>query len=147
MNAIDFLKALVGKDVEFLKDIEEYEWYAEAGIRATVTGVDVQDDDPADPLMRIHVSFAKFDDHNKSLESSNYFDRNGNACLNARQAGMYAVVDSCYLGRDAMECVKALDDSTAKLIGIFEADKKVSPDLTYIGWLEEMAMRHLSLKG
>lgn len=140
MNAtIEQVRALVGKDVQFTKKIEDTEWYAEDGMRGTITSVIVQDDDPKDMVIKIGVSFAKFDEFNKQFETSNYFNNVGDACLTARQANMYHVEDHYYAGNDVLEHMIPLDDATATLLRFFETDKAANPDLTYVAWLEKIA--------
>lgn len=140
MDAIEFLTAMKGKDVEFLPKIEDYEWYAEGGMRATIVGFVVQDDDPTDTVIKVQVSFAKFDDYNRRFESANYYDKNGNPCLNAREANMYHVEDWCYMGNDAANLMKPLDEGTANLVALFAIDKEKQPHITYVQWLETLAL-------
>ena len=148
MLTLDNLDALIGKDVQFTKKIEDTEWYAEDKMRGTITSVKVQDSDPADPVILFGVSFAKFDDFNRQFESNNYYDNHGQACLDARAAGFYKVEDSVYLGRDYAECFTLLGTGTEALLRMFAVDKAAQPHITYVQWLETLALAAMPhLKG
>ena len=140
MLNLDSLNALVGKDVQFTKKIEDTEWYAEDKMRGTITSVHVQDSDPLDPVIKFGVSFAKFDEYNKRFESSNYYDNSGNPCLTARESNFYEVEDSVYLGRDYAECFTVLDTGTEALLRMFATDKASQPNISYVEWLETLAL-------
>jgi len=141
------LQALVGKDIEFLKPVEEYVETVDAGMRATVSHItDDMDEDPNDPCLQIHFTFAKFEDYNRAFELKSWYDNKGNPTMTAREAGHYKVEDSIYVGKDWQKCLKLVDSAQGKLFDLFVVDKKAQPDLTYVSWLETLvlaAMPHL----
>ncbi len=95
---IDVTK-LVGAIIRFNPDIYEMESYAEPNMQAriiSVTNEDVNDPDINNHVYRIRISYAEFEDHNVPFETSDYYDKSGNPCLTARQAGFYSVKDTLY---------------------------------------------------
>ena len=147
---LEDLRPLIGKDIEFLRMIEDYDWYGEVGMRATVLGVYWHDEsDVDDPVFKLHLSFAKYDDHNRQFESTNYWDNDGKATWTARQANAYSVEDHLYLGNNWASCVKLVDGAADKLFNLFLTDKASQPDINYVQWLETLvlaAMPHLKSK-
>lgn len=147
---LEDLRPLIGKDIEFLKEINDYDWYGENGMRATVRSVEWQDESNVnDPVFKLHVSFAKFDDYNKAFESSNYWNT-GEALVTAREAGCYKVEDHLYVGNNWAKCLKIVGAPQAKLFVMFQVDKTSQPDITYMAWLETLvlaAMPHLKADG
>lgn len=148
---LEDLNPLIGKDIEFLKDINDYEWYGERGMRATVLGITWHDESDAnDPVFKFHLSFKKYDDFNRPFESANYWDENGEATKTARESGDYKVEDYLYLGNNWANCVELVDSNAGKLLDLFLTDKEAQPDLTYVKWLEALAlaaMPHLKSDG
>lgn len=133
------LLAMIGKDIEFLPKVETYCDF-DAGMRATVTDIAPDGDDG----YQIRFTFAKFEDHNTLLEKPLYYDAAGNATLTSHEAGHYTVEDYLYVEADGTynwrECVKVLDAGTANLLNFFATDKASQPDITYIAWLEALAL-------
>lgn len=86
------VRDLIGKDIEFVKGIEDLDGYAECGMRAVVTNVHKIDDD----VWRIDFDFTDYDMYNRQFESAYYYDRAGSPVLTARAANMYSVVDHYY---------------------------------------------------
>ena len=82
-----------GKTVQFTATAEDLECYAENGMKAILTeAVEIDPD-----VWKVQLKFDAFDEHNLSRESSNYYDKNGNPCLTAREAGFYNPLDWTYL--------------------------------------------------
>lgn len=84
--------ALFGRVVEFGREIEDCENYGEPGMRARIAAIDIEHD-----VFVVTFDFTEFAEHNRPLEQANYYDKNGVACLTARQAGYYADLDTYYL--------------------------------------------------
>lgn len=145
------LQALVGKDVEFLKGVEQYDVEYDVGMRATIISIDDgMNSDPDDPCLQIHFTFDKFEDYNRSFESASYYDKHGDPTMTAREAGYYNVQSSLYVGNNWAECVKLVDPAAEKLFSLFMVDKEANPDLSYVKWLEALvlaAMPHLKADG
>ncbi len=95
---IDVTK-LVGVIIRFNPAIDDMESYAEANMHArilSVTSPDLNDPNIYNHVYRIQVSYAEFEDNNVLHESANYYDKSGNPCLTAREAGFYEVKDTLY---------------------------------------------------
>ncbi len=94
------INELVGKTIEFLPAIDDFESYAEGKMRAVVTDIVpmyTDDPDPREHVYKLFVNYAKYDEYNKQFESANYYDKSGVDCLSARQAGYYSVADCIYM--------------------------------------------------
>lgn len=144
-------RRLIGKTITFKKAIEDAEEYAEPGMRASI--VDIQQDMrhahcvPAEQIWTITFSFAGFDDINKPFETANYYDKNGNPCLTAREAGQYKEVDTYYLpGPDGWSDYFS---SAEEDPGLTLADeyRSAGHSLPYIAWLEQEIMRLRGAQG
>lgn len=110
-----FLQTLIGKDIQFTHKIEDLEDYAEDRMRATITGIKKWDGDNADACHEISIDYSKFDEYNRQFESYNYWDKLGNATLNAREAGYYTVKDTLYLDNSMVPFVPYYDDNSASI--------------------------------
>lgn len=137
MNPYD---TLIGKVVQFTKEAEDFECYAEANMRARIVSVDVSDGskyvDPNCRLIKIIVDYSEFDEYNQRLESSNYYNKYGIACLNAREAGQYQSQETLYAGWyvefPPELYFKLVDEKVNRLAEAF----RVSGAKNYIEWLE-----------
>lgn len=133
------MQHLVGKTIQFTSKIEYMEAYPEKGMRGRIVSIDEQDthmDDLEDHVYKILFDYSEFDDFNKSLESSNYYDRNGNACLTAREAKWYKPQEVIYFGSPELwpfeDYFTILDDRQNALLTRF----KESGATNYVEWLE-----------
>jgi hypothetical protein len=100
------LSGYVGKEFVFQKGIEEFEVYAEPGMKARIINVrayDLSDENPKDHVYVIQFDFGEFEDFNAQYEQYNYYDNRGVPCLNARQAGFYEKVDEVYFSSPLYE--------------------------------------------
>jgi hypothetical protein len=75
-----------GVDVQFTKLIENLEGYLDAGMRARILDVKL---DAAGDCVQILFDVDIWTDHNMPLEAHNYYDKQGNAVLTCREAGLY----------------------------------------------------------
>lgn len=131
-DLIDLIKTGRTPIVTFGKGIDQKEEiYPEPGMRGRVVSATVDKDDVA----KILFEFDEFKAHNTPLESSNYYDKQGNPTLTAQAAGFYKPVDDVYF--DLTEPLDGLltveSDAAAAL---FETYKAESSPLTYLQWLE-----------
>lgn len=133
------MQELIGKVIQFTPKIEDMQAYPEGGMRARVVSIDEQDthrSDLHDHLYKITFDYSEFDEFNKSLESSNYYDRKGVACLTAREAGMYAPDELIYFGSPELwpfeDYFTVLGEKSNALIARF----KESGATNYVEWLE-----------
>jgi len=116
--------------VTFTKQIEDQEGYAEGGMRAHVLSSEVRHDD----VCHLLVSYAAFDEFNKQFESANYYDRDGQATLTARQKGSYQVEETLYI--DANHEVPFNIENTGA-IALYESFTTSKQDeQSYVAWLE-----------
>ena len=72
--------------IRVLEGIETFEGYLEPGMVARVVGAKLDGDD----VIIFDLVLTEFEEHNKQFEKANYFDKNGEACLNAREANCYS---------------------------------------------------------
>lgn len=82
-----------GRTVQFTDAAEDLECYAEIGMKAVL--LEARQDHPE--VWVLFLDYAPFDAHNLPLEQSNYYDKNHNPCLTAREAGFYKARDTIYL--------------------------------------------------
>lgn len=120
--------------VQFYSKVEDLESYPENNMRATITGVE----DSHDGVIKLRVSYAKYDEYNKQFESHNYYDRSGRACLNAREAGNYKVEDELYvMGDDRVETyMKIISDELQEKYRA-QVLQPGATMITYVEWLEQ----------
>jgi hypothetical protein len=130
---------LIGKTIQFTSKIEDMEAYPENGMRGRVVSIDEQDthrSDLHDHLYKIAFDYSEFDEFNKSLESSNYYDKNGIACFTARQANMYEPQEIIYFGSPELwpfeDYFTVLNEKQNNLLARF----KESGSTNYVEWLE-----------
>jgi hypothetical protein len=133
------MQHLIGKTIQFTSKIEDMGAYPEKGMRARIVSIDEQDTnrpDLHDHLYKITFDYSEFDEFNKGLESANYYDRKGVACLTAREAGMYAPDELIYFGSPQLwpfeDYFTVLNEKQNTLIARF----KESGATNYVEWLE-----------
>jgi len=117
--------------IEFSEGVEEHEAYAEPKMRAHLVSVRV---DPADVAV-LKVDFSTYDGYNKSFEKANYYDKNGNATLTAREAGHYNVQQDLYVSasEELDHVFTVLSNISTQLLEEFKASGQAG----YVRWLEE----------
>lgn len=123
-------------DVEFTKNILDLEGYPEPGMRATIIAVTTggQDD-----VVKVRVSYEKYDDFNQQFESHNYWgvlarDQDPSAAeYTARETGWYKVEDVIYV---------MADDDVSNYMTILEPNEMFETwnaslkEVSYVTWLE-----------
>jgi hypothetical protein len=72
--------------VEFTKVIENYEACIDDGMRALISRIDSVDDFDCS---QVHFDLSSFESYNDGFVKYNYYDKNGIACLSAKEAGRY----------------------------------------------------------
>ena len=95
------MENLIGKVVTFRPAIEDMEAYPEGGMKARIRKVcqeDTESDDLYEHVYQIVFDYSEFDQTNRNFESSNYYDSQGAAVLNAREAGLYSEIETIYFG-------------------------------------------------
>lgn len=121
-----------GMAVEFHGDVEGQETCIDTGMRGRVVGVSSDDGG----LMRVLVSLSEFDSFNQPFERPDYYDKDGNPTLTARQAGCFPSngIETLYVSADddiALIC-RPVDSGSAALMTEFLA----SGARSYVQWLE-----------
>lgn len=122
-------------DVEFTKDVEDLEGYAEPGMRATIISVSpVGQDD----VMKIRVSYKKYDDFNRAFEAHNYWGRlsldqdPSAAAYTARETGWYKEEEDIYvMADDVLKYMTVLEPN--EMFDTWNASLK---QVSYVTWLE-----------
>lgn len=103
VESIHDLANIKGKVVTFDRDIVNWECYADQYMKARVVGYRYNtgnDTEPSEIVHDIIFDFSEFDEHNQKYEQSNYWDKNGQATLTAREAGYYHPQESIYFGEE-----------------------------------------------
>lgn len=119
--------------VTFTKSIEDCEGYAEANMRARVTGARFKHDD----MLVFAMDFSEFDDFNRPLESANYYDKEGAAVLTAREAGYYKPVDDYFLMPDVEAPFAVVE---AEQLQLYDRYRASGASESYVCWLEQMVL-------
>lgn len=133
-------------DIEFTAGAHDLESYPEPKMRATL--LFVKDDHHDDDVMKIRVSYKKFDEYNKAFESHNYWGRialgqdERSASYTARETGWYEVEEDLYVMAtdDISKVLTILDNGPNKLYEAYQADPK---GLSYVQWLESLVQEHV----
>lgn len=123
-------------DVQFKEKIEEYEAFAESGMRARITAAGERDD-----CLEIRVDYDRFDAHNRPLAKPNYYDKAGEATLTAYEAGFYTGQDSLYLelNDDLSEHLEIIESITTSLFDEYLA-ANANGEKSYVQWLEDQVL-------
>lgn len=133
MNARELKDALVGTSlaIELGSGVVELEAYAEPKMRAHLVAVELQRDD----IAVLTVDYSEFEGYNQAFEQANYYDRDGNPTLTAREAGQYTAREDLY--------VMASEDLEPKMLALLPssslaliAEFKSSGSGSYVRWLE-----------
>lgn len=118
--------------VTFLSPVLDKEAYLEPGMRGRLAGIS----DLNGEIFKLQVDLSEFDEFNKQFESSNYFDKNGHACLTARQVGYYkSPKEQIYIGYD--EEIDFIEIDGADRVSLHEEYVKSGSGLHYVQWLED----------
>jgi hypothetical protein len=129
-------------DIEISEGIFE-EMYLEKGMRATIIAmtVDICEMDSngktKDTIIKVTFDFSKFDEFNTPLQSHNWYDKAGVACLTATEAGQKpknCIEDTFVSMSHSPFPFFELESSSMKMYNIFQ---KVPTHLSYVQWLEE----------
>jgi hypothetical protein len=133
------MQHLIGKNVQFTSKIEEMEAYPENSMRARIVSIVEKDTDNADVhehMYKITFDYSDFDEFNAALEAPNYYNKDGVACLTAREANMYKKQELIYFGSPTLwpfeNYFTVLGEKSNALIARF----KESGATNYVEWLE-----------
>lgn len=111
-------------NVVFTKRIEDLENYPELGMRGKL--LRIQSD--RDGVLLVYFDYGAWRDHNVERESTNYYDKNGVACLTATSAGLYKAQDCVFVMEtdDPNKYMSILEETAVKApYKLTEADIEV----------------------
>jgi hypothetical protein len=119
--------------VQMKKLIESCDSYPEENMRATIAGEVI---DTEDNFFRILFDYTAYDEYNKAFESSNYYDKNGKACLTARQSGYYQIKETLWFRGDSNpnDYFEVIPGSQSKWMKLFMKERL--DEETYAHFLE-----------
>lgn len=121
--------------VTFKPPIDDKECYLEPGMRGRLVLVTDKHDD----IFKLQVDLTEFDDFNRQFESANYFDKNGQACLTAREAGyLKAPQEDIYVGLDDEVDFCEMEDA-ARMV-LYAEYQQQAAGRTYVQWLEDRVL-------
>ncbi|EPP9373566.1 hypothetical protein PZF67_005271 [Pseudomonas aeruginosa] len=117
--------------IEFGECAEDLEAYVDPKMRAHVMSVRVGPDDVA----VLRVDYSAYDEYNKAFEKANYYDKNGNPTLTARETGNYDFQEDLYVSasEELDHILTALPGISTQLLEEFNASGQTG----YVRWLEE----------
>lgn len=122
-------------DVELTEMVESQESYADRGMRGRLVNVREEDED----VLSFGLDLAPYDAHNDSVAKTNYYDKDGKAVLNGKQAGYYPKdgIERIWTSADdnLSTMFVLLDERQARLYSEFLAEPPESRG-TYVSWLE-----------
>lgn len=119
-------------EAECRKKCEDLEAYVDGGMRLTIIGM-VEDHDG---VIKLQISYEKYEEHNKAFEKRNYYDKQGVPCLNAREAGYYTVKDTLYVMEtdDPNEYFISVSDTSNRWLRAYLERRNEGE--TYVAFLE-----------
>lgn len=125
--------------ITFNEGINELEVYPQPGMQGRVIGAESEGE--GDDTVLLMIDYTEFEEYNKQFEISNYYDKNGSACLTAREAGCYDVVEGIYTmsNQDVGEQFIATTDTTS--IRLYDIYKQSGSAGSYVSWLEDTVCR------
>jgi hypothetical protein len=119
------------------KPIEDNECYAEGGMRAVLVQASADGHD----ISRITLDFEPYDEFNKSFETANYFDKNRNATLTAREHGSYKHREVYYFESNskASDIFEPIEEAQYQLMS--EYLSTATGGQSYVSWLEQQVIQ------
>lgn len=84
---------LVGKVIQFNADVEKSEIDFDRGMKARVVGYAITD---PEEVFKLDLDFSEFEDSNKLLMQSNYYDKMGKPTLKWCETGYYPKNCKCH---------------------------------------------------
>lgn len=122
--------------VELREGIHDKESYGEPNMRARIIHASGPD---RDGVVRVEFDFGEFDEHNRSVESANYYDKSGAPTLTAREAGFYKPVDHMYFEADE-PLERHMTFVGADQQALFQKFKDSGATTSYVAWLESQVL-------
>jgi hypothetical protein len=123
--------------VTFLPGVEDFETYAEEGMRARVVAAR-----PHNDLVQVTFAFDEFEAHNRPYEKADYIAKGGGPNITAREAGYYLPQEDLYFEpSDPTDMLQFDSDSALELYAEFKTAQGANKAATtYTQWLEEQVL-------
>lgn len=135
---LQMVKAGFKPQITFTAACEELEGYADAGMKAIVISVAERTNDE---VLKITVDYAPFDAHNLSLELPNYYDKDNQPTLTARQANLYKPQEDFYLDLTGKGAEMFTIDGEDRRELYQQYVTQTAGKIQYITWLEDQVLR------
>lgn len=135
---LELARNRVYPQVTFEKECGDLEGYAEPGMKARVLYAALIQHD----VLKVTVDFGPFEAHNQPLESADYYDKTGVACLTAREAGYYKGVEDYYLTPNKGPEYFSIDSD--ERTALFEQFQASGSKGSYVSWLEDELLKHIN---
>lgn len=119
--------------VTFKKAILDQENYIEPKMRGRIISSLIKHDD----CIEMIVDFTEFDEFNKQFESANYYDKDQNPTLTARQANFYNMTNEKMYFMINQDVGESLEIEQNARIKLFEKFTSEHSSKTYVQWLED----------
>jgi hypothetical protein len=135
---LQMVKAGFKPTITFTAACEELESYADPGMKALViSGVEqVQDD-----ILKILVDYTPFDAHNQAIELPNYYDKDQQPTLTARQANFYRPQEDFYLDLSGKGAAMFTIDGEDRRELYRQYEAQTAGKIQYLTWLEDQILR------
>ncbi len=136
INLRDKVKGGFRPVVRFTKRIEDMGTYFEQSMMARIVNISHDHEDHFSIVFDVYA----YDDHNVVLESANFYDNYGGACLTASEANMHPRInhmkeDVCFMYEDRVEeWFEIVSDDGTELFGQYESLPR--DGMSYVQWLE-----------
>lgn len=149
MNNPDLYSRYIDSVITFKKGCEDLESYCEAGMKAKIIAITLTrlEKNESDLVYKVNIDYSQFDDFNKSFETANYFDKNGRPNLTAREAGLYNVQDTLYLGSDNIwpwtTYFEVEHNSVSNRMFDRYSRRTSDTELSYLKWLETQLSKYI----
>lgn len=126
-------------DVQCTKRVEDFEAYPDSNMRTTLKSISPVD---GEGVAKLHISYQKFDEYNKTFEQQNYY-KDGIPNKTAREVGLYTVEDTLYvmLSDDPNIYFTRLNAGENRLYDAYQSEKQ--GEETYVQYLERLVLEHV----
>ena len=119
--------------IEFKKGIEDIEDYPETHMRANVIGLHESHSDPE--IVKVTFDYEPHERYNAAFETANYYDKNQNPTLTAKEAGFYSAISTNHMMLESLDDMMSLFDEGPKKA--LYSEFLTSEPASYIHWLED----------
>ena len=121
------------RPVIFKESILDLESYVEPKMRGRIVSSQIKHDD----CVEIVVDFTEFDEFNEQFETANYFDKDHNPSMTARQAGFYNMTNEKLFFMIDQDLDESFEIESDGRVALFEKYVRECDSKTYVQWLED----------